>query len=75
MPKMLGAKALMGAGGLAAGIGGSVGIEHLYDRTFGKKSADPYSFKGFGATLTSSSGVSGYSGGTIPGGMQGGFNG
>ena len=75
MPKLLGAKALMGTGGLAAGIGGSAGIEHLYDKTFGKKSTDPYSFKGFGATPTSSSGISGYGGGTIPSGMQGGFNG
>lgn len=75
MPKLLGAKALMGTGGLAAGIGGSVGLEHLYDKTFGEKAHDPYSFKGFGATPTSATGISGYGGGTIPGGIQGGFSG
>jgi hypothetical protein len=69
--KLTGAKTLMSAGGLAAGIGGSAGLEHLYSKASGGSPPDPYSFKGFKATTPG--GMVGATGGITAGGIQGGF--
>ena len=70
MAKLMGAKSLMGVGGVAAGLGGSYGLEHLYDKA--KTMGEPKKpFLGFDPK--SPGGMFGATSGTTPSGVQGGF--
>lgn len=73
-PKLLGAKSVMGLGGFGAGLAGQMGIEHLYHKGFGPKVEGAHPEFEMPKTLSAPK-IFGATSGSIPSGVQGGYEG